>query len=207
MNNPDTNTHTIKVWDPLVRIFHWSLVLFFVIAYLSEDDFETIHVWAGYGVAALVCLRLVWCLIGTHHARFSDFVKSPHTIWRYVIAIPTGKAKRYIGHNPAGGAMVVALLLSLMGTTVFGMALLAAEEQTGPLAGTWLASFNGHTLEEIHEFFVNAALALIGLHIAGVIFTSLHHRENLPRAMVHGHKASREGDVNTSAPKSQGIER
>lgn len=201
MNKQVTDKKTIKVWDPLVRIFHWSLVLFFVIAYLSEDDFETIHVWAGYAVAALVCFRLVWGLIGTHHARFSDFVKSPSTIWRYVIAIPAGKAKRYIGHNPAGGAMVIALLLSLIGTTIFGMALLAADEQAGPLAGTWIASFDEHTLKEVHEFFVNITLALIGLHIVGVLFSSLHHRENLMRSMLHGRKASRAGDVDTSSTK------
>ncbi|WP_232788092.1 cytochrome b/b6 domain-containing protein [Paraglaciecola sp. MB-3u-78] len=140
-------------------------------------------------------------MIGTHYTRFSDFVKSPSTIWRYVIAIPAGKAKRYIGHNPAGGAMVVALLLSLMGTTVFGMALYAADEQAGPLAGTWIASFNGHTLKEIHEIFVNITLALIGLHIAGVLFSSLHHRENLPRSMVHGRKETRAGDVDALTAK------
>ena len=207
MNNPDTQEQTIQVWDPLVRIFHWSLVIFFFIAYFSEDDFETIHVWAGYSVIALVGFRLIWGLIGTHHARFSDFVKSPSTVWDYVIAIPAGKAKRYIGHNPAGGAMVVALLLSLIGTTVFGMALLGADELEGPLAGTWIASFDEHTLKEIHEFFVNSTLVLVVLHIGGVLFSSLHHWENLPRAMINGLKARREGDVDALATQSTESER
>lgn len=189
-------THTIKVWDPLVRIFHWSLVLFFFIAYLSEDEFETLHVWAGYSVAALVAFRLLWGLIGTRHARFSDFVQSPRGVWNYLVAIPAGKARRYIGHNPAGGAMVIALLLALTGTVVFGMATLGADENAGPLAGTWLASFNEHTLKEIHEFFANSTLALVFLHVAGVLFSSLHHRENLVRSMIHGRKEARADDIN-----------
>lgn len=187
-------THTIKVWDPLVRIFHWSLVLFFFIAYLSEDEFETLHVWAGYSVAALVAFRLLWGLIGTRHARFSDFVQSPRGVWNYLVAIPAGKARRYIGHNPAGGAMVIALLLALTGTVVFGMATLGVDENAGPLAGTWLASFNEHTLKEIHEFFANSTLALVFLHVAGVLFSSLHHRENLVRSMIHGRKQRRDND-------------
>ncbi len=190
-------THTIKVWDPLVRIFHWSLVLFFFIAYLSEDEFEPLHVWAGYSVAALVTFRLLWGLIGTRHARFSDFVQSPRGVWNYLVAIPAGKARRYIGHNPAGGAMVIALLLALTGTVVFGMATLGADENAGPLAGTWLASFNDHTLKEIHEFFANSTLALVFLHVAGVLFSSLHHRENLVRSMIHGRKEARADDTDS----------
>lgn len=195
---PADNTKTLKVWDPLVRIFHWSLVLFFFTAYFSEDDFETLHVWAGYSVAALVAFRLVWGLIGTRHARFTDFVKSPKNVLSYLKAIPAGRSRRYIGHNPAGGAMVIALLLALTGTVVFGMATLGADENAGPLAGSWLASFNEHTLKEIHEFFANSTLVLVFLHVAGVLFSSIHHRENLVRAMIHGRKQAREGDVDAS---------
>jgi cytochrome b len=185
---------SVKVWDPLVRVFHWSLVLFFFTAYFTEDDFETLHVWAGYTVAALVGFRVIWGLIGTPHARFTDFVRSPAQVWRYVVAIPAGKARRYIGHNPAGGAMVIALLLSLAGTTLFGMALYGADEHAGPLVGTWIASFDEHTLKEIHEFFANFTLLLVGLHVAGVLFSSLHHRENLVRSMINGRKQARADD-------------
>ena len=70
---------TLPVWDPLVRIFHWSLVLFYLIAYLTEDDFLALHVWAGYTVGLLIAFRLLWGLVGTRHARFSSFVTSPKT--------------------------------------------------------------------------------------------------------------------------------
>ena len=199
-------SQSIKVWDPLVRIFHWSLVFFFFLACFTEDDFETIHTWAGYTVAALISFRLVWGLIGSRHARFTDFVTSPKTLFNYLIAIPAGKAKRYIGHNPAGGAMIIALLISLAGTTFFGMATFAADENAGPLAGTWIATFNEHTLKEIHEFFANFTLVLVGLHIAGVLFSSLHHRENLVRSMITGRKKRNDISNADSDAKTNGDE-
>lgn len=192
-SSPDS-PKTVRVWDPLVRVFHWSLVLFFFTAYLSEDVSDTVHIWSGYAVGCLITFRLLWGLVGTKHARFTDFVRSPRSVLAYLKAIPAGKAPRYLGHNPAGGAMVIALLVSLTGTIVFGMATLGAHDQAGPLAGTWLASFNDHTLKEIHEFFANSTLALVFLHIAGVLFSSLHHRENLVRSMIHGRKQRRDND-------------
>ncbi len=184
----------IKVWDPLVRIFHWSLVTAFAVAYLLEGEDETmlIHSWAGYIVFGLVMFRLVWGLIGTRHARFSDFVRSPGAALAYGKDLTLGRAKRYIGHNPAGGLMIVLLLLSLIVTTVTGMALYGVEEQAGPLAG-WMAGAgeaSEDVLEELHEFFANATLFLVVIHVLGVIVESLVHRENLVRAMFTGRKTS-----------------
>jgi cytochrome b len=198
----------IKVWDPLVRVFHWSLVVAFTIAYLTEEEWMDLHAWAGYTVAALVAFRLVWGVIGTRHARFTDFVFSPTTIMAYLKDMVALRAKRYIGHNPAGGAMVLALLLSLAVTTLSGMQLYALEENAGPFAhvemnlspvATAQADDDEHehegeghgeggVWEEIHEFFANFTLLLVVLHIAGVVISSLAHNENLPRAMVTGKK-------------------
>ncbi|MAX56359.1 MAG: cytochrome B [Alcanivoracaceae bacterium] len=188
-------SRTVRVWDPLVRIFHWSLVLFFFSAYLSEDVSDTLHVWSGYAVTLLIIFRLAWGIIGTRHARFTDFVRSPGNVLQYLKDIPTGRAKRYLGHNPAGGAMIIALLVFIAGTVIFGMATLGADENAGPLAGSWLATFNEHTLKEIHEFFANGTLMLVFLHVAGVLFSSVHHRENLVRSMIHGRKETRSDDA------------
>ena len=188
----NTTSKFIKVWDPLVRIFHWSLVGFFFLAYLTEDDFETIHIWAGYAVAALVAFRLIWGVIGTKHARFSSFITSPRATRNYIKQALKGKAPNYLGHNPAGAAMIVALLLSLIATSFFGMSLLAIEGE-GPLAGTLFASFPEDPLEEAHEFFANFTLLLVFLHVGGVIVSSLQHRENLVRAMFTGEKLNTPG--------------
>jgi cytochrome b len=110
----------------------------------------------------------------------------------YVKDLARGRAKRYIGHNPAGGLMILLLLLSLILTTVTGMALYGAEEQAGPLAAMMAGA--GETsedvLEELHEFFANATLFLVVFHVLGVIVESLVHRESLVRAMFTGRKAA-----------------
>ena len=206
-----TKAPTRPVWDPLVRIGHWTLVIAFFTAYLSGDDLFSIHKWAGYVVAAYVGIRVIWGLIGTRHARFTDFVRGPGAVFGYLRGLTTGKAKDYAGHNPAGGAMVIALLFSLLVTTSSGMALYAIEDNAGPLAGLVteqtfapLAAAFGEEEEEerggreesgaeellegVHKTFVYLTLALIGLHLAGVVASSLVHKENLARAMITGRK-------------------
>ncbi|WP_058553449.1 cytochrome b/b6 domain-containing protein [Thiohalocapsa sp. ML1] len=180
----------VRVWDLLVRIFHWSLVGGFATAFIVEDDLLGVHVWAGYLVLTLIAVRLVWGVIGTRHARFTDFVRGPRQVLGYIRDALRLKAPRYLGHNPAGGAMVVALLLLVGLTGLSGMALYGAQELSGPLAplmaGTSAAT--GEVLEETHEVLANLTLGFIVLHVAGVLFSSLAHRENLVGGMLSGRK-------------------
>ncbi|HEY8097526.1 MAG TPA: cytochrome b/b6 domain-containing protein, partial [Methylobacter sp.] len=125
---------TLRVWDPLIRIGHWTLVIAFFTAYFTEDDFMTLHVWAGYVVGAYLLTRILWGFVGGKYARFSNFVYSPVKIIGYLKNLITCKPQHYIGHNPAGGAMVVALLLSLAATTLTGLKLYAVEDNKGPFA-------------------------------------------------------------------------
>lgn len=178
---------TVKVWDPLVRIFHWSLVGFFALSWLTSEAVQPVHEFSGYVIVGLVIFRLIWGVIGTRYARFTDFIYRPSTVIEYLKGLRHGKVKHYLGHNPAGGAMVIALLLTLVAVTVSGMTLIATDGE-GPLAGTALANLNEHTVKDVHEFFANLMLGLIGLHVAGVVLSSLRHGENLVRAMVHGRK-------------------
>jgi cytochrome b len=180
----------VKVWDPLVRAFHWLLVIAFFTAYFTEDDFLTLHAYAGYTVLALILVRLIWGFVGSGYARFSNFVTAPRVAWQYVKDTLLFRAKRYLGHNPAGGAMIVLLLISLFLTTLTGLAAYGASESAGPLAG-WLGNIGESgedILKEVHEFFANFSVFLVAIHVAGVIFESLAHRENLVRAMFHGYK-------------------
>jgi len=211
--------NTVKIWDPIVRIGHWTLVLAFFVAYFTEDDLLTQHVWAGYVVGTVVLMRLVWGFVGSKHARFSDFVRSPSSTLGYMRDLTRGGARRYLGHNPAGAAMVVAHLLCITVTVFSGLMLYAVEENAGPLAG-WAANTPAtYTIqapisgayadedendeadeadenpreefwEEIHELFANLVLLLAVLHVAGVLYSSYLHKENLIKAMVTGRKRS-----------------
>lgn len=178
----------VPVWDPLVRLLHWSLVAGFAAAYVSQDP-QWLHDWAGYGVLAAVAVRLVWGLIGPGHARFADFVKGPAATLRYLTAILRGHPKRFLGHNPAGGAMIVALLLGVAATAGSGWLMITDR-------------FWGNALiEDIHELAAHLTVGLIGLHVLGVIIASLQHRENLAAAMVTGYKRH-EAEADEDRPES-----
>lgn len=179
----------IKVWDPVVRIGHWTLVIAFFTAYFTEDDFLTAHVWAGYVIGAVVCVRLIWGFIGSENARFKNFLRSPSATITYLSDLVRKRSKRYVGHNPAGAAMILTLLIFLAGTVFSGVVLYGMEEGAGPLASWLTASADREELwEEIHEIFANLTLLLVGLHIAGMLFSSRVHRENLVKAMFTGRK-------------------
>ena len=187
----------LKVWDPLVRIFHWSLVSAFFIAYFTEDDLLDLHVYAGYLIGGLLVFRLIWGFVGSRHARFSDFVKRPREVWAYLKSIIAQHPRRYLGHNPAGGAMVIALLSSLVLVTISGIALYGADESAGPLAAslTGMSEFWIGVLEDVHEFFANATLTLVFFHVLGVLIASFQHKENLVKSMVDGRKSADEEGV------------
>ncbi len=131
----ESKDSTLRVWDPIVRIGHWTLVTTFFIAYFTEDDLITAHVWAGYVLGAVVLFRLLWGFIGSKHARFGDFVKAPGTVVAYLKSLRKGQAERYVGHNPAGGIMILLLLFCLSVTVYTGLELYAIEDNAGPLAG------------------------------------------------------------------------
>ncbi|MCB1383508.1 MAG: cytochrome b/b6 domain-containing protein [Notoacmeibacter sp.] len=167
---------SIRVWDGFVRLFHWSLVALFAFAFATGDEWQKPHELAGYVIAGLVAARIVWGFAGPAHARFRDFVHRPGTIFRFLMDSLAMKARRYIGHNPAGGAMVLALLTMLIVISGSGYAM-----TTDMFWGVkWV--------EELHEATVYLTLGLIVLHVAGVILASIEHSENLVRSMITGRK-------------------
>jgi len=218
MDAETQRSNMIIVWDPLVRIFHWSLVIAFTIAYLTEDEMLALHVWSGYAVGGLILFRIVWGFIGSKHARFRDFLFGPLTTWKYLKDSASFKAQRYLGHNPAGALMIFLLLAFLSATVWSGLKVHAIENNAGPLASrnhitetisqivftpakadddddgkierdTERGQKKGSDFwEEFHELLANVTLLLVFAHIAGVIFSSIAHGENLARAMINGRK-------------------
>lgn len=186
------NKGSVEVWDVFVRIFHWSLVATFVLAYVTEEDALPIHTLAGYAVTGLVALRIAWGIIGTPFARFSDFAYAPSQIRQFLADTLKFKAPRYLGHNPAGGAMILLMMASLVATAISGVVVFGAAEHAGPLAGLFVAAGepDGDIYEEIHEFFANLTVLFVAIHVSGVVLESLIHRENLALSMVTGRKRS-----------------
>lgn len=175
------NNNEVQVWDPLVRVFHWTLVAAFAAAYLSEDELMSVHNFAGYLILGLLAFRLIWAFIGTRHARFSDFVYSPGQVIGYLRDMVRGRPEHYLGHNPAGGVMILMLLASLIATVATGLLL--------------VGDGGGEAWEDAHEFFANFTLFLVVLHVAGVVIGGMLHRENLVRGMITGRKQAGDGKV------------
>jgi cytochrome b len=185
-------TARVRVWDPFVRLFHWGLATAILIAFVTEDEFLGLHTWAGYTVLMLIGARLVWGVIGPRHARWWDFVRGPRATLTYLRTVLHGHPARYLGHNPAGAAMAVALMTGFALTAILGVATLGAGELAGPLAPYmqgW-SSGSAHALKEVHEFLAWTTLALVPLHLLGVALSSVQHRENLVRGMIDGYKRS-----------------
>jgi cytochrome b len=171
----------ILVWDVPTRVFHWMLALSFAGAFITGDSerYRDLHLLLGYLLLGLIGFRLIWGISGTRYARFKSFLFKPSEIVAYVVSIVRRKPKHYVGHNPAGSVAIFLLL---------GLGVLSGA--TG-----WLAynEMGGEWLKELHEVSANAMLAVVGLHIAGVILSSVLHRENLARSMITGYKVAEPG--------------
>lgn len=165
----------IRVWDIFVRLFHWSTVVLFFTTFLSPD-YKWLHEPLGYTLLALVMMRIVWGVIGSRYARFSAFVTAPSTVLRYLRQIRHGDAPRYLGHNPAGGAMILALI---------GMILLVCISGWMTETDRW---FGIAWVNHLHHISAKLLLILVGVHVAGVVVSSWMHHENLVRAMITGRK-------------------
>jgi cytochrome b len=173
---PPAPPRQVAVWDPFVRLFHWSLVALFVASYATADEIGWLHVSAGYAILALVILRVVWGVVGPRNARFASFLRSPRETFAFLRDSLRLKAPRHLGHNPAGGAMIVAM---------FGV--LAYVSATGILLTTD-AFWGSEAMKEAHEAGVHVMIGLVFLHLAGVAVASFEHGENLVRAMINGRK-------------------
>jgi cytochrome b len=190
-----------RVWDPLVRIVHWSLVAAFAVCYFTQERNYDLHLDAGYTILGLVAIRTIWGFVGTRYARFASFIRGPARTLGYLRDLARDDAPRSLGHNPAGGAMTVVLLLVLVALTVSGMALDAAENRSGPLTGYSLFHHRGLILD-LHVWGTNLALVLVALHLIGVAASSLVHRENLVAAMLTGKKRAPEPSEARSDPNN-----
>lgn len=166
----------LRVWDPVVRLFHWGVVTCCALNLFLLPPGKIAHRYVGHAALTLLALRFVWGFVGTRHARFSDFVRGPAAVLGYLRHFAAGKTERFVGHNPAAGWMMVLL-----------MVLLASVGASGWL--TTLDAFWGNKmLEEVHEVLANSIMVLAGVHALAAILESWHVKENLIWSMVTGRK-------------------
>ena len=172
---------TVKVWDVLLRLFHWSFAACFAGAWLTAESerYRDVHVTLGYAMLGLIAFRLLWGCVGPKHARFASFVRGPGAVLRYLASLLSGRPEHHVGHNPAG-AVAILLLLAL------GLV---------SIASGWMAynDLGGKWAEESHELLAGAMLAVVGVHLAGVAVASWLHRENLVASMLTGRKKVADG--------------
>jgi cytochrome b len=168
----------ILVWDVPTRVFHWLLAVSFTGAFLTAESerYRDIHVMLGYTLLGLIAFRLLWGFIGSRYARFRSFLFKPGDIAAYVASMLKAKPVHYVGHNPAGSVAVFALLALGLACGVSGVFL--------------FQDVGGDALEEVHEMVAFTMLTVVALHVAGVLVSSLMHRENLVRAMITGFKSA-----------------
>jgi cytochrome b len=175
------------VWDRAVRILHWVLVGAVALSAASTLVFFSVHQPAGYVALAAVLIRCVWGCSGaprTSYSRFAQFIRGPRATSRYLRQLARNREPRYIGHNPLGGWMVIALMVCVTGLAITG----------------WLyttdALWGNETVEDFHRALAWTMLALVAMHVAGVVFTSFRHRENLVASMFSGKKREpRDADI------------
>ena len=165
------------VWDPLVRLFHWSLVGTFCANALFTRPGKITHQWVGYAVAGLIGLRLIWGLVGTCHARFRDFRLSPSGALRQLADMATGRRHAHIGHSPLGALMIYNLLATMAGLAITGYMM------------TTVAYFGVKWVAMTHETLVTWTEVSIAAHIAAVVLESRRLRVNLPKSMLTGYKS------------------
>jgi len=209
MPSTSPRSQFIKVWPLWLRCFHWLLVAAFLTSYLTGDDYRQIHVWSGYLIIVLLLLRMTLGLFSSGFASLRGWFCSPRQAVGYLGGLLRGDGRCYLGHNPAGACMSLVLVLTLSVTLGTGLALHGVHG-AGPLAGVMnahssagldAATANGHEhghedeedaaeefWEELHELFVNISLALVMLHVLGVLASSWRHGENLPKSMLNGRK-------------------
>ena len=198
MQQTDTNhvgndeSATVKVWDRFLRFFHWTLVLCFATAFISgEVHASTIHVLVGYVLCVLLAARVYWGFKGSEYARFRAFIFPIAEALEYLRSMLKGNPRHYYGHNPAGALMVFTMFGLLAVIFVSGLLSLGTVDFEGPMVflANQVSDESSYAFRHIHKFLPNLALALVVLHLLGVVVGSIQHRENLVRAMLTGKKS------------------
>jgi cytochrome b len=188
----DRNDQRIRVWDLPVRLFHWVLVALMVLSYVTGqagNEWMKLHFWSGYAILTLIVFRIAWGFVGSTTARFSSFVKGPGAFFGHLKEMLGHERPREVGHNPVGGAMVVALLLAVLLQASTG--LFSADTDEGTVTGPLALKVADKVVDKataFHHFWINVILVMVALHVLAAVAYLVWKRQNLIGAMLTGHK-------------------
>jgi len=179
------------IWDLPLRLFHWAMVTAVLVAsvtgYLLPDWWLNIHAYAGYVLSGLLLFRLLWGIVGSKYSRFGSFPLKSAESKTHLLDLLRGRSKAYAGHNPVGAWMIVLLLATLTALIFTGFIVWGGQENSGPFSAV-VGYRLGEFTEEIHEFFAGLLMALIGIHLVGVLVETVFFKHRVLPAMIDGRK-------------------
>ena len=186
---------TVKIWDLSVRLFHWSLAALVALSWWSGTrggDWLPLHERSGYAIITLLLFRVLWGVAGSDSARFVGFVRGPRIALAYLRSLAARRPPHYLGHNPLGGWMVLALLASLFVQGATGLFATDDVAFSGPLAHDVREHTRG-LVTALHKLNFDLLLGLVALHVAAVLTHTALRRDGLLAAMFTGHKPAPSG--------------
>ncbi|MBU6414378.1 MAG: cytochrome b/b6 domain-containing protein [Planctomycetes bacterium] len=179
----------VLIWDLPTRLFHWLLSAGFIVAAIialamgEHSPMFAYHAIIGLAIALMVALRVVWGIVGTRYARFGSFIFGPGAVIEYMKGALLGGGRRHLGHNPGSAVAIFALL-----------ALVLALAVTGFMMGQ-----GNEVIKEVHEILAWTTVGVVVVHVLGVAFHTIRHRENITASMIHGRKRAEPSDGIASA--------
>jgi len=188
--NSEKPPRIIIVWDFPTRLFHWLLVIFVIISFVTGKiggNAMQYHAWSGFTILTLLLFRLVWGFVGSRESRFMTFIRGPSAVVRYATTLLRSDSTHYLGHNPLGGWSIIAMIFALLvqaGTGLFANDDIVTQ---GPLFN-WVSKATSDWLTRIHKLNQVLIIALVSIHILALLFYFFYKRENLVKPMITGFK-------------------
>ena len=180
----------IVVWDLSTRLFHWLLVIFVIVSFVTGKiggNAMPYHKWSGFTILVLILFRLIWGVVGGAESRFVRFIKGPAAVVRYAMTLLSKNSAPHLGHNPLGGWSIIAMLFALLVQAATGLFANDDIATTGPLYG-WVSKATSDGLTRIHRLNQEVIIALVSIHVLAVLFYLFFKRENLVKPMITGVK-------------------
>lgn len=168
-------TSTEKLWDPLIRLFHWSIAAIFFANYFINEAGEDWHQWLGYIAVAWLLVRFIWGFIGKGAARWADFFPTPQRLSVHIKALVKGEAYHRFGHSPLGGLVMILMMLCILCLGITGFMMQEVDYFWGE---DWV--------ENLHAWVADTLWILVLIHLLAALFESYRTKENLPLSMITG---------------------